>query len=413
MKKKEYYRILELMLGEMPNLARQIRDMAIFGYDDEKEQMCSDFLERFLDANPVLKQLFRKYRDQSTDHTGGDQITAGTVFKVHEPFSSAIRRRMDLLEDNEHYASWIHAMRSVPEYTLPLPELDGSFIRRARETWKENIYGNEPVLQAMLRHAAEYCRSGHTTPILLTGDPGIGKTLAARNYARILNLPWTFLSGPSAASGRGLSGAPNLYIGAGVGAIAQAMIDHAAGNPVICIDEIDKTIPRLENTVPLQDELLSALDESGKEWRDNYLEIELDTSHIPFVFTANDPGQLSEPLLDRIEVIRMESPDKEMICHIIREFTLPRVMEQYDGNRVSFPGELADCMVNELWEIGIRSCRPYQRIVETVASEAYLAALEEEHPVTVTETHIKAAASQIGSGKPGKVIGFADRRTRI
>ena len=413
MKKKEYYRILELMLGEMPNLAREIRNMAIFGYDDEKEQMCSGFLERFLDANPVLKRLFRKYRDQLTNHTGGDRITAGTVFHVHEPFSDAIRRRMDLLEDNEHYANWIHAMRSVPEYTLPLPEMDGSFIRRARETWKENVYGNEPVLKVLLRHAAEYCRSGHTTPILLAGDPGIGKTLAARNYAKILNLPWTFLSGPSAASGRGLSGAPNLYIGAGVGAIAQAMIDHAAGNPVICIDEIDKTTPKLENTIPLQDELLSALDEGGKEWRDNYLEIELDASHIPFVFTANDPGQLPEPLLDRIEVIRMESPDRETICHIIREFTLPRVMERYDGDQVSFPGELADCMVNELWEIGIRSCRPYQRIVETLVSEAYLAALEEEHPVTVTETRIKTAASQIGCKKGEKVIGFTDRRIQV
>ena len=397
MTRKELYRILERMAVQKPQLAGEIEELALKARGTEH---VDDILRDYLDGHPSLAACIR-------EHHESPGYAAGRVFPVHKPYSNQIRQRMKLAERDEHYRNWANAVRALPEYTLPIPEVDGVFIRRAREIWHRHIYGNESVLQTILRHSVEYGRSGRTTPILLVGDPGVGKTLVAKNYGRILQLPGSFISGPSASSGRGLSGAPNVYVGAGAGAIVQAMIDHDAGNPVICIDEIEKTSGGYGRGMAFENELLAALDESNAAWYDNFLEIEVDASHIPFIFTANRTEPIPAPLLDRVEVIRMDPPTRETVRSIVREFMLPKAVGAYGSRRIDFREREADLLVDLLWNSGCRGCRAYQKAVDYLAGNACLDAIEQDRTVRITEKEVRNAVEILVRGRRQKPVGFS------
>ncbi len=358
MTKKEFYYILEQIAAQKPQLAKEIEELALLV---QASDSVDDVLQNYLTEHPSMAACFQDRFELS-------EFPRGKVFPVHKPYSFEIRQKMKLAEQNEYYRNWANTVKAVPEYTLPISEVDGSFIRKAKDIWNQNIYGNEAILQVILRHSIEYSKTGKTMPILLVGDPGIGKTLVAKNYGKILNLPCSFISGPSASAGRGLSGAPNLYAGAGVGIIVQSMIDHAGGNPVICIDEIEKASNGYSKSPNFQNELLAALDDSNVAWYDNFLEFDVDASHIPFIFTANEKELIPPPLLDRMEVIKMESPTREMIRNIIREFTLPKVMKAYASDRIEFREHEQDLLVDMLWDNGNHSCRAYQKAIELLVS---------------------------------------------
>ncbi|MCR4885215.1 MAG: AAA family ATPase [Clostridiales bacterium] len=398
--KKEFYRILEQIVRKNPHLTKKVGNLAQKAAASDSDAVSDAELRDYMTAFPFLEPYIPA-------HPESVQSSGGRIFPVHQPFSVEIRQRMKLAEKNEHYRNWADAVKAVPDSTLPLPEVDRAFLRSAKEIWHQGIYGNEDILHAVLRHTVEYSRTGKTMPLLLVGAPGVGKTLVAKNYGKILNLPGSFLSGPSASAGRGLSGAPNVFVGAGAGLIVQSMIDHKAGNPVICIDEIDKTSAGSSRSADFQSELLSALDESNAAWYDNFLEIEVDASHIPFIFTANEEDGIAAPLLDRMEVIRMETPTLDVIRCITREFTLPKALKAYGGDRIEFGAHELDMLVDLLWTGGSHSCRAYQKAVELLVSHACLDAMESDRKVSITEKDIRQTAARCAENRQTRKIGFS------
>ena len=396
---RKFFRFLAGMAVLFPSCASQIETVARRVRDAGSVEAV---LPAFLREHPDMRVCFLKAGGETDEDF---RKILGTVYPVHGPYSDGILARMELAGEDEHYRNWANTLRSLPEYTLPIRDVDPSFVKRAREIWRENICGHEEVLQVILRHSVEYQRTGRTVPILLLGDPGIGKTLVARNYGRILDLPCSFLPAPAASMGRGLAGAPNVYVGAGAGAVVQAMIDHEIGNPVIVIDEVEKAEDAPGRPGVFQNELLAALDESSRRWCDNFLEVEVDASHIPYILTANEPESIPPPLLDRMEVVGMKNPDLEMMHRITRLFTLPGALKEYDTDRIEIGDGEIGMLVDMLWMKGNRSCRPYQKAVKMLVSQAYLRMLEGNGTVRITEKEILEAVARSENPR-GKTMGF-------
>lgn len=398
-KLSELCHILERLVRQTPELSCDVERLIHLIRTEWDGRILANDLNRYLNHHGKLREGINRF-------LAANSKSPEQIYPVHKPYSDVIRQRMKLAEENDHYRNWANAIRSVPEFTLPIPIVDGKYIRNARDIWQQYVCGNDAVLETLLRHSIEYSKTGKTTPILLVGEPGAGKTLIAKTYSRILNLPGSFISGPSASMGRGLSGAPNLYTGAGTGAVVQSMIDHKAGNPVICIDEIEKTAKGHSGQADFQNELLAVLDDSNVAWYDNFLEIEVDASHIPFIFTANEKDLISSPLLDRLEIIQIESPTLEMLQDIARDYTLPRIMKSYNCERIIFRDAELEMMVNMLWENGGRSCRTYQKAIELLVSSAYLDVIENDRTVTIAEKDIGNAVDKCSLSKRSRSIGF-------
>lgn len=377
------------------------------GFRQEADELLKYLEKDDLDGQ-ILEQIYRKCR--SLSESGKKKENAlpggGITYDVYESYPPDIRQRLKLAEADPHYRNWANAVKALPKKTLPLPVVDGDFIRSARNTWQKNVYGNEDVLRVVLRHIVEYARTGKTSPILLVGPPGIGKTLIARNYGSIMGLPGSFVSAPSASMNRGLSGAPNLYVGAGAGAIAQAMITCQAGNPVICIDEIEKAGGGYSGSPGFHNELLAAMDETNTRWHDNFIEMDLNASHIPYVFTANSKETLQEPLLDRMEIVEMKAPEKQVIYNIIKDITIPEAIAQYDLEQISFKEKEIAVLVELLWGKGNLSCRPYQRAVDFLVSEACLKSIETGKTVNITEKDVRQAVELCSQKSSALPIGF-------
>ena len=171
-------------------------------------------------------------------------------------------------------------------------------------------------------------------PILLLGEPGIGKTHFARQLAAELATGYQFVAMNSLTAGWILSGASAQWNHAKPGRVAQALVGGEVANPVMVLDEVDKAggDSRYDPMGPLY-ELFEH--DTACHFRDEYIDVEIDASHILWVTTANDEHAIPEPILNRMNVYSIPRPDADesfaIACHLYRE-----IMAEHDWG---FPAE--------------------------------------------------------------------------
>jgi ATP-dependent Lon protease len=177
-------------------------------------------------------------------------------------------------------------------------------------------------------------------PILLLGDPGVGKTHFGKALGAALGTDFRFVSMASTTAGFILSGSSSTWKDSKPGMVAKALIEGLLANPVFLVDEVDKgQSSGLHDPLGPLYSLLES--ETAAEFIDEYLEVPVDARAITWVFTANDARRIPDPILSRMAVYEVPAPTFEQARNVARSIYRHLLKE----HRWKFEGELSnDCL---------------------------------------------------------------------
>jgi ATP-dependent Lon protease len=190
------------------------------------------------------------------------------------------------------------------------------------------------------------------TPILLLGEPGLGKTYFAKKLAHALGTGFEFVSLSSLTAGWVLTGASAQWHNARPGKIAQTLIEGEYANPVVVLDEVDKSGG--DHRYDPMGALYTLLErDTAQDFKDEYIDVDMDASHILWVATANDETTIPDPILNRMNVYSIDRPDAEGS----RRIALSVYREILDQHRWPFPPEPAEGLLDRLATIPPRDMK--------------------------------------------------------
>lgn len=326
---ERYGKLIEWMrdvLGAL-NLRRKVRDDA----SERMEQSQRDYiLRQQLDA--IRTELGDDEENVVAEYRA---ILADAI--MPEAVSENVEREIDRLErmneqSPEH--SWIRTwLDSVFELPWNVRTEDNLDLSDAREVLDADHTGLEDVKERIVEHlAVRKLRNergfdgGEGAIVLLVGPPGVGKTSLGESVARALGREFVRVALGGVRDEAEIRGHRRTYVGARSGRIARALVDAGSMNPVFLLDEMDKVGNDWRGDP--SSALLEVLDPAQNHtFRDHYLEFDLDLSDVLFVATANVLETIPGPLLDRMEVIRIDGyTDREKVT-IAREHLLSRQIE--------------------------------------------------------------------------------------
>ncbi len=312
---------------------------------------------------------------------------------------SAVLREVDKLErtsDQSPETGWIRTwLDTVLEVPWGVESEDRLDVAEAARILDEDHDGLEDVKERILEHLAvrklqaergmaPVDGRGSGAILALVGPPGVGKTSLGESVARALGRRFVRVSLGGVRDEAEIRGHRRTYVGAQPGRLVRALREAETMNPVIVLDEVDKLGADFRGDP--SSALLEVLDPAQNHtFRDHYLEVDLDLSRVLFVATANVVDTIPGPLLDRMEVIRLDGYTEAEKVAIARHHLVRRQLERaaLRPDEVQISDDALRAIVADYTrEAGVRSLeRELGRLLRKVATK--LASGERQAPVVV------------------------------
>ncbi len=376
-------------------------------------------LEHLIEVTEIEQKIVKKTRDRLDEHQ-------------HEYF---LREQMQVIQEElgdkdgigaeaEEFLSKAEKLKIKKEYKeklikeinrfskLPAAGADSGVLRTYLETvfdlpWNnvkkekfeiqkvidilhEDHYGLMKVKERILEFLAvrSLTKGKNSTILCLVGPPGVGKTSVAKSIARALDRKYVRVSLGGIHDEADIRGHRKTYIGAMEGRIMSAMREAKVKNPVMLLDEIDKMGVDYKGDPSAA--LLEVLDnEQNSEFRDHYIEIPFDLSDVLFITTANTLETISQPLLDRLEIIELSGYTGKEKFYIARDYLVKKALSKTGMDEDKF--KITDGAINKIIDNYTREAgvRKLEQTVETLIRKAAKVMLETKCKcVTVDEGNI-------------------------
>ena len=411
--------IIQVCMNHL-NFSYQIKQEFLENFEEEKlfevvlEKLTEevDVLRIRQDLNGKLKQQVNKHqkdymlreqmqmikKELGEDDTVSDADSFMEGLKnldADEDIKEKIRKEINRFKALHGSSSESAVQRAYIETLLELPwnkvSKDNADIHRAEKILNRDHYGLTQVKERILEFLAvrTLTSEGESPIVCLVGPPGTGKTSIARSVAESLEKEYVRICLGGVRDEAEIRGHRRTYVGAMPGRIATALKNAAVSNPLILLDEIDKLSNDYKGDP--SSALLEVLDsKQNQAFRDHYVEIPLDLSKVLFLATANSVSDIPRPLLDRMEIIELNSYTVQEKFHIAKEHLWSRALKNngLTGKNIKItPEGLTNLILLYTREAGVRELE--RKIGELCRKVAKLIVKGEKNSVRVTEKNLQ------------------------
>ena len=277
----------------------------------------------------IRKELGEENAEDEGNHYENELNKVNPPQEVREKLEKEIKRFRSLSYSSSESAVLRNYIETVLEYPWNNEGEDNQDLQTAIDILEMDHYGLNKIKDRIIDYLAVRNLSGRKdAPILcLVGPPGTGKTSIAKSVARALNKEYGRIALGGVRDEAEIRGHRKTYIGAMPGRIVSTIKRTKVNNPLILLDEIDKTSSDHKGDV--SSALLEVLDgEQNNKFVDHYFEVPVDLSKVLFLATANDVSTIPAPLLDRMELIEVNSYTENEKFHIAKLYLVKKQLKK-------------------------------------------------------------------------------------
>ncbi len=312
----------------------------------------------------LLKEKIKAIKDElgekTTQEIDSEQfLNKLNNLKIDENIKNKLRGEIEkyaLLSEN---SPELGVLRTYLDWVLNLPYQKSKDPKDYQEVWQklnDTHFGLDNIKTRICEYIAIKSQNKNIkTPIIcLVGPPGVGKTSIAMSISKALKRQFYKISVGGLNDSTELIGSRRTYLGANPGKIIQGLKKCGTSNPVILIDEIDKMTKDYRGDPAST--LLEIIDPvQNKYFTDNYIEEPYDLSNVLFILTANDIEKIPTTILDRVEIMELNSYTIFEKCDIALNYILPKIFAEYNLEPIKFRENIIYEIINNYTqEAGVR-----------------------------------------------------------